>query len=464
MTDRVAGPAPVGSHPPADEERTGRHQPATRVAAGAAAGLTLYLLLTSRWGSYVGVPGKPIYLTDLLLVVIAGCVGLALLRRETTVSRLTAASPAALLAVVLAAYAGLRFAAAPATTVDALRDLAPYLYAVVAGLVALVAPARSRNWSAALWAALVAHTGWVVLLPHVPGFPFGAPTLGTDATILVPRPDFDSCVLGLTAALALRSVVLRWTRRGSRLPVVALAVLALVSWYGVLDLSTRAGLLSALTASAAAAAALLMASRRPVPQAQVNSRAEPAGRRTVARVVVVVVLGLLVTGVLVSPTGARLLDGIRGGDSQAAGTVAVRREVWRNVTEYTYRSAERTAVGVGFGRNFIAESGSRAALEGSTYTNVRSPHNYLVGTFARLGVAGAVVAALILLLGAALAWSVLLARPDTLTAAAALLALSLPVVALLGVVLESPFGAVPYFWALGHLAAVRQEMLSRYQR
>ena len=38
------------------------------------------------------------------------------------------------------------------------------------------------------------------------------------------------------------------------------------------------------------------------------------------------------------------------------------------------------------------------------------------------------------------------------TALAALLVLALPVTALLGVVLESPFGAIPYFWAVGQLA------------
>jgi hypothetical protein len=30
---------------------------------------------------------------------------------------------------------------------------------------------------------------------------------------------------------------------------------------------------------------------------------------------------------------------------------------------------------------------------------------------------------------------------------------SIPVVAFVGVVLESPFGALPYFWAIGHLSA-----------
>jgi hypothetical protein len=43
-------------------------------------------------------------------------------------------------------------------------------------------------------------------------------------------------------------------------------------------------------------------------------------------------------------------------------------------------------------------------------------------------------------------------NPGTTTTFAALALLALPVTALLGVVLESPFGAIPYFWALGHVA------------
>ena len=76
------------------------------------------------------------------------------------------------------------------------------------------------------------------------------------------------------------------------------------------------------------------------------------------------------------------------GSSQAAGTVSVRQQVWADVISYVYRSPIRSAVGVGFGRDFIFESGTRDALEGGVYTNVRSPHNYIVGTLARLGVAG----------------------------------------------------------------------------
>ena len=46
-------------------------------------------------------------------------------------------------------------------------------------------------------------------------------------------------------------------------------------------------------------------------------------------------------------------------------------------------------------------------------------------------------------------------RAPTASVLAALLAISLPLVSMLGVVLESPFGAIPYFWALGQLAVLR---------
>jgi O-antigen ligase len=86
---------------------------------------------------------------------------------------------------------------------------------------------------------------------------------------------------------------------------------------------------------------------------------------------------------------------------------------------------------------------------------VRSPHNYLLNTWARLGLVG--VGLVLGLMIAALRVARLVARhaprvrdDDVL---AMLLVASIPVVAFVGVVLESPFGALPYFWALGHLSS-----------
>jgi hypothetical protein len=153
-----------------------------------------------------------------------------------------------------------------------------------------------------------------------------------------------------------------------------------------------------------------------------------------------------------TPSGHRLTEGFTG-SSQAAGTVSVRKDVWEKVMAFTLHDYQRTAVGVGFGRDFIRESGSRPALEGSIYQNVRSPHNYLVGTFARLGVVGSLLAALVIGLGCSLALTAL-RRPSSpsVLVLAALVAIAVPIVAMLGVVLESPFGALPYFWAVGELA------------
>ena len=96
-------------------------------------------------------------------------------------------------------------------------------------------------------------------------------------------------------------------------------------------------------------------------------------------------------------------------------------------------------------------------LEGTDYAGVRSPHDYFIGTFARLGFIG---------LGFIIAVMAQLARrmvrfrrriaEDELTD---LLGLAyrravVPVASLAGVVLEAPFGAVPFWWAAGLILAL----------
>ncbi len=56
------------------------------------------------------------------------------------------------------------------------------------------------------------------------------------------------------------------------------------------------------------------------------------------------------------------------------------------------------------------------------------------------------------------------AVPPDLDLFAGLLVVALPITALLGVVFESPFGAIPYFWAVGYLGArMAEEGLWRRQ-
>ena len=83
---------------------------------------------------------------------------------------------------------------------------------------------------------------------------------------------------------------------------------------------------------------------------------------------------------------------------------------------------------------------------------MRAPHDYWLNTWVRLGAVGVALSIALALLAMVAAvrslWGGAAALTDVIAAA---LVLTLPLPASLGVILESPFGAVPYFWALGHL-------------
>jgi O-antigen ligase len=109
-------------------------------------------------------------------------------------------------------------------------------------------------------------------------------------------------------------------------------------------------------------------------------------------------------------------------------------------------------VGSGFGNDFLEESGTKAFLEGTTYNNVRSPHNWFVGIYARMGVIGlGLIAAVVVQLVFIMWRNRVRIGSDPLLSMCALIILSILPVATLGVVLEAPFGAVPFFWAAGIL-------------
>ena len=409
--------------------------------------LSLYFLATSRWGSYLTIPGAPFFIGDLLLGLSMVGLLLALRRGSVALHSLVKAPLVVHLTLSLAAWAATRALLGGTVTLVALRDLAPYVYAL-AILPAFLLPVQSpARWTPVIYSVLTFHVLWVALLPRMPGFPWGLPVLGTDATLLTARPDFDSAVCGIAAGLAVRELVsgrsLTLVRRG------LLATFVGSNLYAVATLETRAGL---LTTFIVVAAALLIRPRTTLtrPSAEANR-----GKRRLTVGAVLVVAAVLTPALTLTPTGQRLGEGLSTTSSKARGTVDVRQFVWDKVIEFTARSPQRTAVGVGFGPNFIDRSGSRYALEGETYRNVRSPHNYLVGTLARLGVAGALLAALVLVLGCVLAVRALRTpHLGPIATLAALILLAMPLPSLLGVVMEAPFGALPYFWAVGAVSGV----------
>ena len=326
----------------------------------------------------------------------------------------------------------LRLLAGPPLDGIVVRDAAPYAYAL-AGLLALVptGTAAARRTTRALAAALVLHAAWVTLVVLLPGLPGHLPLLGGRVRVLEVRPDFDGAVLAVLAGLALRQV-LRDRRRARRL-----AGTALVLWPSVLVLEVASR--AALAALAAAVLVVLVADR---------GRLRLPGRRTTA----LGALALLAAAFVLVPR-THAYQRIRGDREYAANTTAgsqaARIGAWRDVVDYLGREPQRVLVGVGFGPDFVWESGAATRLEGVTFTGVRAPHSYLLNTYGRLGLVG--TATLLWLLAAVAA---ALRRPvggldPQLLSVATLLAVTVLVVAMVGVVLEAPFGAVPFFWAGG---------------
>lgn len=423
-----------------------------RPHAIAASLAVVFLLVGSRWGSHIGV--GPIYVTDLLVAV---AFAHAVLGRVAAPARVmaapasgTAAPPPELIArqpllVFVLVYCFVRFAAGLHFDTVALRDFAPYAYSVV-GLLSGVSVARATagdrsrtmRW---MWIALYAHAAWCALAVLLPGVVAHMPSVG-GLQVFSRRDDFDGAVLALLAGLAFT----RWAQgRGfGYLLVVAGAGFVTV------NMTSRAGLL-------AFGAALVFST--------VSVWWGRMTRKSRWRLTIVPVAGVLLAVLL--PTtfaGSRLVatfgdtsaeQRFTSEHSSATGTTHAREQAWRQLESWIREDRHRTLVGVGFGPDFLAASGANVQLLGQSVAQndtVRSPHQYFLGSWARLGLLGLVP--LIALCLVAVRRSCRFSHDrDELEVFASLVVVTFLLVASVGVLLESPFGAVPFFWSVGILAA-----------
>lgn len=421
-----------------------------RAAARPLAGTAAVVLLVgaTRWGSYIGV--SSLYLTDAL---VAAAVVRMLLgpEREAPVRPGFRAGSSGLLVAFLV-YVVLRMSLSSTWVLSQvwLRDGVPYLYAVLgllSGLsIARATPASLERTMTWVWRALLFHLAWVSVVGLVGSattWETARPFLG--GGIFAFRPDVDTAIVGVTAGLLLRRFLLGQRRFQSGCGL-------LVAGVAVSHAATRAGFIAVLVC-------LLMGFGL--------AYAANHGKGIRRAGILVAVPLLLIIGVKALPSttaGDRLLATVdaasaRTQDAQSAlGTAGARKKVWHGVISWTTETQSREIFGAGMGVDFLAESHTLLYLEGTTYQNVRSPHDYLIGTFARLGLVGV---GLLLLLVLRLVQQIFRFRrriaQDELLTFAALLTVGLFVVASLGVVLEAPFGAVPFWWAAGILLALARK-------
>lgn len=391
--------------------------------------LVAYLLATSRWGSYAGFSSHGLYVSDAALLLTLVWVAVRH-HRQVDLSRRALVALAPVLALV--GWAVLRFVAAGGGGFDALRDLAPYGYAVIAtctGLVRTDGAARSRT-ARVLVAALVVHLAWSAAASVDRTLSASLLVLGNDVHVLDLRPDVDGAGLAVLAAICVHRALAVGSSRSRRL--VQLLVAAVCTGL-VLQLANRAALLALVVA----ALAVVVANRRVwgrLPRRQVAGALLAVG---------------LVGAAVVPSTGLyqRLSGDPEFADNAASATQQARVGAWRDVLAYVDDSPRAIAVGVGFGPDFVWNSGAALRLQGPGDVGVRAPHSFILNTYARLGVVGL----------ALLGWLVFAAARatrragDELALTALLVCATLLVTSLVGVVLEAPFGALPFFWALGLL-------------
>lgn len=413
------------------------------------------MIAASRWGSYIG--ANPLFLTDLLL---AGGVACAIfLRRSGSrpgldgYSARSTPGPVYILFVVYV-IARMFVALLNQPILLTFRDAVPYLYAAV-GMGSALAVARStpdtrRRSAAVLYWALVAHLAWATPVAFTGFVGVDTPLVGTP--VFSVRPDIDSALFGVGAGVFLIAHTRSFHRVTSSIGLVA-------SGASVVFVSTRAGLLSFLVC-VVVATGLIYCSHESRPS-----------RRATMRILIPLVAFIALAALSQTTLGERAVATVFPDSASsvaqynAVGTQTARAAAWQGVIEWTQADAVRTVVGSGFGNNILTESGTRRLLEGTTFTNVRSPHNYFVGAYARLGFIGLMFVLTIMVQVLTCIWRRRReALDDPLFAATALMFVAIIPVASLGVVLEAPFGAIPFWWSAGMLLAVSTPGFRRWVR
>ena len=399
-----------------------------------------YLLATTKWGSYAG--AAPLFVADLL---VAGAFWqlLTARNRSTQGTNLPLSMTQVCLLLALPIWATVRLIASESYGFNTFRDFAPYLYASIA-LLAAVGVSRSslqqrRKTSRIIWIALLFHLVWTMVVVIFPSLPAGMPVIGNGVRLFSPREDIDSAYLGVTAAVALH----RWSiyKKKVNLLIAAAAVVT------VMLISSRAGLIATVFCLAIAAYFLIKSYRGSIVI-------------IIAATLGPIALFLSLRWLLQLPAIARLIATVwpsivpdaQDGYASAQGTTDARRQAWNAAIQYTNQNWDRSIFGSGFGSDFMAESGAARLLLGplAADSGVRSPHNYFIGSYARLGLIGlfiiiALIAVCIVIIVASR--KALVSEEFGVISSAVIMAV-IPT-AIFGVTLESPFGSIPFFWAVG---------------
>jgi hypothetical protein len=409
--------------------------------------LTVLLLFGSRWFSYIGV--SPFFISDVLIAIAFVAWIFSARQRERgsiQVNEYRLEKPLLIAFVAWVFIRGLVSIASGYALLDILRDLVPFAYTLLAFLVAsqisgISHKARQKLY---LWlrSALGLHLVWslaVLLSGDSGGFQLGSGFF--EGGIFAFRPDIDTALVVIYFVLNLRE----W-ESGKR---KTLSLIQMAACLAVVALSpARSSLLALLICMA-----WFLSSRAREETRNVQSKPKARkSRKTVfffGALISVFALGFTSAGERLLSTFGLVSRESSSLASSALGTANARELVWTQVLDWVNSSTTTILLGSGFGINFLDVTQTLQFLEGTTYTGVRSPHNFLVTVIARLGWPAVV------LLVTAIALIIMRNRKaaalDDLSFASMTIVLAFIPISILGVILEAPFGAIPFYFSLGVL-------------
>jgi hypothetical protein len=408
------------------------------------AALTALLVFGSRWFSYIGV--SPIFISDVLLSIAILSWLLSKRERPSESSLYEGTDPAKLFLAAILLWAALRALLSWSDgypILEILRDFVPFVYISIAFVVASQIRSQGPEFRAKcfqwIYRGLGLHLVWCLLVigsGNLSGIRFGTfPEVGLFAF----RADIDTALVAVYFVLAIR----RWFSGYPK----AFTLAELAGCATVLAFSPAR---SSLIALLVCVAWFLTGMAR--------SNGESVGfysRRNVKFSTAIVGTIILAFILQFTTAGTRLLGGLGLSSSNsdlassALGTVNARELVWRQVLDWVNSSSTNIFFGSGFGINFLDVTRTLQFLEGTTYTGVRSPHNFLVTVIARLGWPAAVILTVTLvIIVIRFRKSELL---DDLSFVSMTIVLAFIPISLLGVILEAPFGAIPFYFSIGVL-------------
>jgi hypothetical protein len=384
-------------------------------------------IAVGRWGSYISVPGMPLYICDMILLV---AVFATVFGRDSR-ARFTPAL------IIVAGYLIAAFALSDMSK-QAVQDLAPFVYLAIALICANSFTSREPSKPLkAIRIATAVHLLWY--MPVLLGVlaPIASP-IGSPAIFSI-RGDVDGLVSLLGAGIWWQHA--RWSRNAvaymicaaqaacvvignSRAPLLVVAIL------GTVFILAKFGQIMASGTTAA----------------------------TVSIILPLAIIAALVLPNLSLSSGVLGRIGVGGSESakvSATNTADARLEAWETLLRYQERQSQ-VMFGAGAGSQYVAESGAVQHLSGNI--EVRHSHSWIVSLFTRWGVVGSIVWIIGVVAlafrrqrsGDGASMSTTAAARSVRTFGCA--ALAVLITSTVGVIMESPFGAIPFYYLVGAYA------------